>query len=112
KRSRRARGAVRGARGLCAKPPGGRSRPARRGSDRRTSGRMKILHLTTFLQGGAGRIIVELAREQQRLGHEVTVVASRRGVPGYGNDEEYIETLSSFGIPAMLVSSTFERSHS
>jgi len=73
---------------------------------------MKILHLTTFLQGGAGRIIVELAREQQRLGHEVTVVASRRGVAGYGNDEEYIETLSSLGIPARLVSSTVERSHS
>jgi glycosyltransferase involved in cell wall biosynthesis len=72
---------------------------------------MKILHLTTFLQGGAGRIIVELAREQQRLGHDVTVVASRRGVPGYGNYDEYLDTLAALGMPAELVSSTFERSH-
>ena len=54
---------------------------------------MRILHLTTFLQGGAGRIIVELAREQQRQGHEVMVVASRRGAPGYGNYQEYLQTL-------------------
>jgi glycosyltransferase involved in cell wall biosynthesis len=71
---------------------------------------MKILHLTTFLQNGAGRIIVELAREQQRLGHEVTVVASRRGVSDHGNDEEYLDTLSSLDMPAHLVGSTFERS--
>ena len=74
--------------------------------------RMKVLHLTTLLRGGAGRVIVELAREQQRLGHEVTVVASRRGLPGYGNREEYLDTLSSLGMPAQLVSCTFNRSHS
>jgi glycosyltransferase involved in cell wall biosynthesis len=71
---------------------------------------MRILHVTTFLQGGAGRIIVELASEQQQLGHDVTVVASRRGAPGYGNRAEYLDRLSSLGIPAKLVNSTFERS--
>lgn len=73
---------------------------------------MRILHLTTFLQGGAGRVIVELAREQRGLGHDVTVVASRRGVPGYENYEEYLETLAALGVPVRLVGSTFERSHS
>jgi glycosyltransferase involved in cell wall biosynthesis len=72
---------------------------------------MKILHLTTFLQGGAGRIITELAREQQQLGHDVLVVTSRHGAPGYGNYEEYLDTLSSLGIRTELVTSTFERTH-
>ena len=72
---------------------------------------MRILHLTTSLQGGAGRIIVELAREQQRQGHEVMVVASRRAAPGYGNCQEYLDILSSLGMPVMLVSSTFDRTH-
>jgi glycosyltransferase involved in cell wall biosynthesis len=72
---------------------------------------MNILHLTTFLQGGAGRMIVELAREQRQLGHDVTIVASRHHVPGYGNYPEYLDMLSATGIPVHLVDSTFERSH-
>jgi glycosyltransferase involved in cell wall biosynthesis len=72
---------------------------------------MRILHLTTFLQGGAGRIIVELAREQQRQGHDVMVVASRGGAPGYGNYQDYLETLAGLGMPVALVNSTFERTH-
>ena len=37
---------------------------------------MRVLHLTTFLQGGAGLAIAELAASQARLGHEVAVVTS------------------------------------
>src|SRR5215510_12876913 len=47
--------------------------------------RMKILHLATFLQGGAGRVIADLAAAQRAAGNDVTVVASRTGAPGFGN---------------------------
>ena len=41
---------------------------------------MRILHLTTFLQGGAGRVIAALAVAQRQQGHTVTVVADGRTV--------------------------------
>jgi glycosyltransferase involved in cell wall biosynthesis len=72
---------------------------------------VRILHLATFLQGGAGRVIVDLVREQHRAGHEVTVVASGSGAPGYGNYQAYLEDLAALGISVRLVDSMFERSH-
>jgi L-malate glycosyltransferase len=72
---------------------------------------MKILHLATFLQGGAGRVIVDLVREQHRNGHEVTVVVSGSGAPGYGNYQAYLDEIASLGVPLRLVDSMFERTH-
>jgi len=72
---------------------------------------VRILHLTTFLQGGAGRAIVTLAARQQRAGHEVTVAASRTGAPGYGNYESYIRQLACAGVVVLLVDSMFARDH-
>ena len=43
---------------------------------RQGTGRMRILHLATFLQGGAGRVITDLALAQHAAGHQVRVVAS------------------------------------
>ena len=40
---------------------------------------MTILHLTTFLQGGAGLVIATLARSQRAAGHRVVVVTSANG---------------------------------
>ena len=70
---------------------------------------MRILHVTTFLQGGAGRIITDLALEQRRSGHEVRVVADAGGEPGYASYPESCRTLSDAGIPLSLVASTFKR---
>lgn len=72
---------------------------------------MKILHLTTFLQGGAGRVITDLAIEQRLAGHDVRVFASDRAPEGYGNYQAYLDRLAANGIPVRLVDSTFERRH-
>lgn len=72
---------------------------------------MTILHLTTFLQGGAGRAIVDLAIAQAQLGHHVTVVSSRTGVPGYGNYSGHLARLSEAGIHVVLEDSLFVREH-
>jgi glycosyltransferase involved in cell wall biosynthesis len=70
---------------------------------------MTILHLTTFLQGGAGRVVVDLASRQRRQGHTVTVVASDTASPGYRHYDDYITELADAGVPVWLVDSLFHR---
>jgi glycosyltransferase involved in cell wall biosynthesis len=70
-----------------------------------------ILHLTTFLQGGAGRAITALAVAQRGRGHRVAVVASRTAPTGYGNYEEYLARLADAGVDVRLVDSTFVRDY-
>lgn len=70
---------------------------------------MKILHLSTFLQGGAGRVIVDLIAEQRRARHDVAVVATRTGAPGYGHYPAYLEALYRMDVPVQLVDSLFLR---
>jgi glycosyltransferase involved in cell wall biosynthesis len=70
---------------------------------------MNILHLTTFLQGGAGRVLVDLASAQRRRGHHVTVVAARTPVPGYGHYDDFIAQLAHAGVGVWLVDSLFHR---
>jgi len=72
---------------------------------------MKILHLATFLQGGAGRAIVDLVREQHAAGHQVSVVTSSQGVSGYGNYQAYLDELAELPVTVRLVDSMFERMH-
>jgi glycosyltransferase involved in cell wall biosynthesis len=68
-----------------------------------------ILHLTSFLQGGAGRAITDLACAQQALGHDVTVVTSATGHSGYGNYPEYLARLRDARVPLYLCDSLFTR---
>lgn len=56
---------------------------------------MRILHATTFLQGGAGRVIASLAVAQRRSGHDVRVVADAGGESGYEHYVEYIDALAA-----------------
>lgn len=70
---------------------------------------MNILHITTFLQGGAGRIIYDLAKAQNRDGNAVVVVTSETLEPGYENYEEYIVGLKHEGIPTYQIDSSFKR---
>jgi glycosyltransferase involved in cell wall biosynthesis len=70
---------------------------------------MRILHVTTFLQGGAGRIIAALAIAQRRAGHDVTVVADSGGQTGYESYPEYVAQLDAAGVPFRTVTSTFKR---
>src|SRR5690348_17012745 len=70
---------------------------------------MRILHVSTFLQGGAGRIITALAVAQKRAGHDVTVVADTGRDTGYESYPEYVATLERTGIGYHTVTSTFTR---
>ena len=70
---------------------------------------MRILHLTTFLQGGAGRIIAALAVAQRQRGHTVTVVADDGGEDGYASYPEYLSTLAAADVRVATVRSTFRR---
>jgi glycosyltransferase involved in cell wall biosynthesis len=74
---------------------------------------MTVLHLTTFLQGGAGRCIVDLALEQQASGLHPIVVTSASGETSgdqsYENYAEYLATLRRAGIQVHLLDSLFKR---
>src|SRR5438067_6423095 len=70
---------------------------------------MQILHITTFLQGGAGRVITDLALQQASAGHDVKVVTSQRAEGDYGNYPQWLERLSAAGIEVLQVDSTFKR---
>ncbi|WP_094548887.1 glycosyltransferase family 4 protein [Petroclostridium xylanilyticum] len=70
---------------------------------------MNILHLTTFLQGGAGRIIYELALAQHNMGYHVTVITGKTSEPGYCNYDEYIEGLKDNGVCIYQIDSMFKR---
>jgi glycosyltransferase involved in cell wall biosynthesis len=68
-----------------------------------------ILHLTTFLQGGAGRAIADLASAQRAAGRDVMVATSATGVPGYDNYPEYLARLAREGVPVRQIESLFAR---
>jgi L-malate glycosyltransferase len=70
---------------------------------------MHILHISTFLQGGAGRVIADLASSQALSGHKVTVVASGSGEQDYGNYPQWLDQLNSAGVNLLFVESTFKR---
>jgi len=70
---------------------------------------MRILHVSTFLQGGAGRIIAALAIAQRRAGHDVIVVADSGRHAGYESYPEYIAQLAAADVAFDTVTSTFTR---
>ena len=59
---------------------------------------MRILHLTTFLQGGAGRAITELALAQRAAGDDVAIAIDEHHEPGYESYAEYLARLEAGGI--------------
>lgn len=72
---------------------------------------MNILHLTTFLQGGAGRVMTQLAVAQVAAGHDVRVVTSETAPVGYGNYAPYLDQLRAHGVAVDCVDSLFRREH-
>ena len=68
-----------------------------------------ILHLTTFLQGGAGRAIADLACAQRSSGHRVTVVTSATGQGAFDNYPEYLDRLRAAGVVLHRWDSLFTR---
>ena len=70
---------------------------------------MKILHATTFVTGGAGRVLVDLAKFQKDSGHDVTVIANKKEYDGYCHYYSYLKILSDCNIKTILVDSVFKR---
>ncbi len=70
---------------------------------------MRILHLTTFVQGSAGYAVTELATQQRIAGNDVVVLTSRTGVPPYGNSAEHLRTLEDAGVNLFAIDSLFRR---
>ena len=70
---------------------------------------MKILHSTTFLNGGAGRVLVDLALFQTRAGHQVYVIANKTEFEGHRHYKEHIERLKHAGIIFETCDSLFKR---
>ncbi|WP_434290086.1 glycosyltransferase [Clostridium botulinum] len=70
---------------------------------------MNILHITTFLQGGAGRMIKDIALYQKYNGNNVYILTSKTGETGYCNYEEYINEFNKENISVFFSDSTFKR---
>lgn len=70
---------------------------------------MKILHTTTFLTGGAGRVLVDLAKFQKESGQDVSVIANKKEFDGYCHYGEYLNILTECNIETILVDSVFKR---
>ncbi|MCL2146432.1 MAG: glycosyltransferase family 4 protein [Synergistaceae bacterium] len=70
---------------------------------------MNILHISTYLQGGAGRVICDLASAQKRSGNNVSVAINDQEYPGYVNYPEYVENLTALGIDIVKSDGLFKR---
>lgn len=70
---------------------------------------MNILHATTFLNGGAGKILVDLALLQVEAGHQVWVIANKSEFDGHSHYQEQIERLKDAGVPFETFDSLFKR---
>lgn len=72
---------------------------------------MNLLHISTFLQGGAGKMIVDLARNSKARGDQVWVACTDEGVGDYSNYQNYLDELKRLQIPILYLGSTFCREH-
>ena len=70
---------------------------------------MNILHISTYLQGGAGKVIQDLAIEQKHRGHSVVVAINGQEYPGYVNYPEYLKTLNACGVNTIKIDGLFKR---
>ena len=70
---------------------------------------MRILHLTSFIHGAAGRAATELAIGQRRTGHHVTLVTSKTAVSGVANHAGLLARLMLGGVAVHLVDSLAAR---
>lgn len=70
---------------------------------------MNILHIATFLQGGAGRIITTIMIEEKKRGNDVFLICTDTEEAGYCSYPEYLELLRENDIKVIKVDSTFKR---
>jgi glycosyltransferase involved in cell wall biosynthesis len=68
-----------------------------------------VLLLTTFLRGGAGRCVTDLAVGMHQTGRRVAVVTTRTAVGDHSNYPEYLHRLRQAGVDHLRIDSTFSR---
>ena len=71
--------------------------------------KLKILHLTTYLQGGAGKVVLDLAKNSKSKGMSVIVGFTNKSVKGYCNYPAHLESLKKASISQIKLPSTFDR---
>jgi glycosyltransferase involved in cell wall biosynthesis len=81
----------------------------RAAAERVTETVVRILHLMTFVNGAAGRAVVELAAGQKRTGHHVTVVTSKTAAGGVMNHPVLMRQLGDGGVFVHAVDSLASR---
>ena len=69
----------------------------------------KILHLTTYLQGGAGKVVLDLAKRSKAKGGVATVGYTKKSVKGYCNYPKHIDSLKKEQINQIEFPTTFDR---
>jgi len=69
----------------------------------------KILHLTTYLQGGAGKVVLDLAKRSKAKGGVATVGYTKKSVKGYCNYPKHIDSLKKEQINQIELPTTFDR---
>ena len=69
----------------------------------------KILHLTTYRQGGAGKVVLDLAKRSKAKGGVATVGYTKKSVKGYCNYPKHIDSLKKEQINQIELPTTFDR---
>jgi L-malate glycosyltransferase len=70
---------------------------------------LNILHITTFLNGGAGKALVDLLKYQKNLGYGLRVVANKTEYEGYNHYPQHLDALKKLGIEINFYDSLFKR---
>ena len=72
---------------------------------------LNILHITTFLNGGAGKALVDLVQYQKKLGYNVRVAANKQEYEAYKHYPEHLDTLNDLGVKTDFYESVFKRNN-
>ena len=70
---------------------------------------MNILHLSTYLQGGAGKVVLDLAKKSKEKGMLVEVGYTKMSVKGYCNYPKHLNALRKAKINQIELPTTFDR---
>jgi glycosyltransferase involved in cell wall biosynthesis len=71
---------------------------------------MNILYATTFLHFGAGRALLDLAKEAKTRGHDITIVATTK-IDQYESQHNLVDEAEQSGISVVLCEDLFTRNY-
>ena len=68
-----------------------------------------IIHITTFLQGGAGKVICDLIESQKHDHVNIVCISNKTSYSGYLNYPEYEKKLKRLGVKHIKIEGLFKR---